>query len=82
MTDTMMVAAHGGTDAMGAAQWDFSTNSNAAGPCPYTLEALQVADATRYPDPTYQRLREQLAEFHDVDVLRILIGASASVLIA
>lgn len=82
MTDTMMVAAHGGTDAMGAAQWDFSTNSNAAGPCPYTLEALQVADATRYPDPTYQRLREQLAEFHDVDVLRIVIGASASELIA
>lgn len=77
-----MQMVHGGPDALGAAPWDFSTNSNAAGPCPYTVETLARADATRYPDPSYQAVREQLADFHGVEAWRVVIGASASELIA
>jgi histidinol-phosphate aminotransferase len=69
---------HGGPDARGAARWDFSTNANAAGPCPFVLEALRQADPTRYPDPGYHRLREQLGAWHGVAPSRILIAASAS----
>ena len=69
---------HGGPDASGAARWDFSTNANAAGPCPHALEALRRADPSRYPDPGYHRLRERLAAWHGVDVSRIVIAASAS----
>ncbi|MDO5654169.1 MAG: aminotransferase class I/II-fold pyridoxal phosphate-dependent enzyme [Brachymonas sp.] len=74
-------AVHGGTDALGVPAWDFSTNSNAAGPCPHTVEALAAADATRYPDPAYTQLREVLAALHGVAVQRIVIGASGSELI-
>ncbi len=69
---------HGGPDAFGTAQFDFSTNSNACGPCPSTLEAIQQADATRYPDASYTALRERLAAFHNVDVQRVVLAASAS----
>ena len=69
---------HGGPDAHGAAQHDFSTNSNACGPCPHTLAAVQQADATRYPDPAYTALRAQLAAFHGVVPSRIVLAASAS----
>ena len=48
---------HGGPDAAGAAQFDFSTNSNACGPCPMAWAAVQAADATRYPDPQYTALK-------------------------
>ena len=69
---------HGGPDAHGAACYDFSTNSNACGPCPATLAAVQQADATRYPDPAYTALRGQLAAFHGVAPERIVLAASAS----
>jgi histidinol-phosphate aminotransferase len=69
---------HGGPDAMGPARWDFSTNVNAAGPCPQAVQALARADATRYPDPGYHALRERLAEWHGVAPQRILPAASAS----
>ena len=69
---------HGGPDAQGAALHDFSTNSNACGPCPHTLTAVQQADATRYPDPAYTALRAQLAAFHGVAPERIVLAASAS----
>ncbi len=52
---------HGGPDALGVPAHDFSTNSNACGPCPAVLAALQQADATRYPDPAYTALRAALA---------------------
>ena len=74
----MVNAVHGGPDARGAAQHDFSTNSNACGPCPHTLAAVQQADATRYPDPTYTALRADLAAFHSVAPERIVLAASAS----
>lgn len=69
---------HGGPDAQGPVLWDFSTNVNAAGPCPQAVQALARADATRYPDPGYHALRQRLAEWHGVDARRILFAASAS----
>ena len=74
----VVATAHGGPDARGAAQYDFSTNSNACGPCPGTLAAVQQADATRYPDPAYTALRARLAAFHGMVPDRIVLAASAS----
>lgn len=69
---------HGGPDAAGAAQFDFSTNSNACEPCPTAWMAVQQADARQYPDASYTELRGQLAALHDVDVQRVVLAASAS----
>ena len=69
---------HGGPDAAGPARWDFSTNANAAGPCPPALHAVQAADATRYPDPAYHALRERLAAWHGVAASRIVVAGSGS----
>jgi histidinol-phosphate aminotransferase len=69
---------HGGVDALGAARFDFSTNSNACGPCPHVVAALKACDATRYPDPAYTALRQQLADFHGVELWRVVLAASAS----
>jgi histidinol-phosphate aminotransferase len=69
---------HGGADALGAPRVDFSTNSNACGPCPQALAAVQAADATLYPDPLYTALRQRLAAFHRVTPERVLLAGSAS----
>lgn len=69
---------HGGPDRFGVAPHDFSTNSNACGPCPQALEAVGRADATRYPDASYTALRALLAAFHQVAPQRIVLAASAS----
>jgi histidinol-phosphate aminotransferase len=69
---------HGGPDGLGVALHDFSTNSNACGPCPAAQAAVQQADATRYPDAGYTALRGQLAAFHQVDEARVLLAGSAS----
>jgi len=69
---------HGGPDGLGVPLHDFSTNSNACGPCPVALAAVQQADATRYPDAGYTALRARLAAFHGVDESRVLLAASAS----
>lgn len=69
---------HGGSDDLGVPAHDFSTNSNACGPCPQALAAVQAADATRYPDPTYAALRQSLANFHGVSDARVLLASSAS----
>ncbi|MES2938657.1 MAG: aminotransferase class I/II-fold pyridoxal phosphate-dependent enzyme [Pseudomonadota bacterium] len=69
---------HGGPDADGAAPFDFSTNTNACGPCPAALAAVRAADATRYPDAAYAALRARLARFHGVDAWRIVPAASGS----
>ena len=69
---------HGGTDTLGAARFDFSTNSNPCGPCPAALQAVVHADASRYPDANYTELRAQLAAFHAVEPWRVLLGGSAS----
>ena len=72
------VPLHGGPDAAGVPVFDFSTNSNACGPCPEALHAVQSADATHYPDPAYTALREGLGAFHGVTPARIVLAASAS----
>ncbi len=69
---------HGGPDAAGPVRWDFSTNINAAGPCPQALQAVAQADVSRYPDPRYTALRERLAAWHGVSPTRVLFAASAS----
>ena len=55
---------HGGTDALGLPAFDFSTNSNACGPCPIARLAVTDADASHYPDASYTALRDKLAAFH------------------
>lgn len=69
---------HGGPDQHGVPRHDFSTNSNACGPCPAALAAVSQADASQYPDAGYTALRQQLAAFHGVDVTRIVLAGSAS----
>ncbi|PIY29672.1 MAG: aminotransferase [Comamonadaceae bacterium CG_4_10_14_3_um_filter_60_42] len=69
---------HGGCDALGAPQHDFSTNSNACSPCPVALAAVQAAAVTQYPDPAYTALSERLAALHGVASERVLLAASAS----
>ena len=69
---------HGGPDEFGVPQHDFSTNSNACGPCPTALAALRAADPTCYPDPSYRALRAALACRHGVDPERVLAAGSAS----
>jgi histidinol-phosphate aminotransferase len=74
----MMPRMHGGPDALGVPRFDFSTNSNACGPCPSAWSAVQQADASHYPDPSYANLRRQLADFNGVHMSRILLAGSAS----
>lgn len=69
---------HGGPDAQGAPRYDFSTNSNACGPCPQAVAAVQAADATRYPDGSYTALRAALADFYAVAPWRVVLAGSAS----
>ena len=74
----MTLRIHGGPDALGVPRFDFSTNSNACGPCPIALAAVQQADVRHYPDASYSQLRQQLAAFHGVDASRVLLAGSAS----
>jgi len=69
---------HGGPDRHGVPRHDFSTNSNACGPCPVAQAAVRQADATQYPDASYTALRQQLADFHGVAVARVVLAGSAS----
>ena len=69
---------HGGTDALGLPAFDFSTNSNACGPCPIARLAVTDADASHYPDASYTALRDKLAAFHGCEAWRIVIAGSAS----
>ena len=69
---------HGGLDAQGVPKHDLSTNANACGPCPLAVRALERADARRYPDPAYTRLRALLGQWHGVAASRIFVAASGS----
>jgi histidinol-phosphate aminotransferase len=72
---------HGGTDSLPEPRYDFSSNANALGPCPWVLAAVRNADVTRYPDPLYTELRDKLASHHQTTPDRIVVGAGASELI-
>ena len=80
MTDKLLPTAriHGGPDGHGVPLYDFSSNSNACGPCLDVLHAVKQADASRYPDASYTALRQQLADFHQVALARVVLAASAS----
>jgi histidinol-phosphate aminotransferase len=78
MTSATIAAVHGGPDALGVPRYDFSTNSNACGPCPQALTAVTACDAARYPDPHYTQLGQQLAAFHGVEPWRVVLAGSAS----
>ena len=73
-----MTRIHGGTDALGTARFDFSSNSNACGPCATVSTLIQQADASVYPDANYTWLREKLAVFHGIPTWRIVLASSAS----
>src|SRR6202035_2863024 len=72
---------HGATDSRPDPRYDFASNANPLGPCPSVLAAVRDADVTRYPDPTYTRLRATLAAHHQTVRERIVVGAGASELI-
>jgi histidinol-phosphate aminotransferase len=72
---------HGGADSLPEPRYDFSSNANALGPCPWVLSAVRNADVTRYPDPLYTELRGKIASFHQTTRDRIVVGAGASELI-
>lgn len=74
----MFESLHGGPDAQGVAPHDFSTNSNACGPCPLAMQAVREADASHYPDPHYTDLRARLAKWHGVAPERIVLAGSGS----
>jgi histidinol-phosphate aminotransferase len=76
-----LLPVHGGTDAGAEPAYDFSSNANCLGPCPWVLDAVRRADVSRYPDPLYTQLRERLAEYHHTTPDRIVVGAGASELI-
>ena len=69
---------HGGPGPGGRARWDFSSNGNAAGPCPVALAAVQAADVCHYPDPGHQAVCQALATLHGVAADRVLVAASGS----
>lgn len=69
---------HGGPDGLGPVRHDFSTNSNACGPCPQAVLEISQCDPASYPDASYSRLREKLAAFHQVSPARVVLAASAS----
>jgi histidinol-phosphate aminotransferase len=72
---------HGGTDSLPDPAYDFSSNANALGPCPWVLAAVRRADVSRYPDPSYTRIRDTIAQFHGTTPDRIVVGAGASELV-
>lgn len=78
MLPVSQVRIHGGTDTLGKPLYDFSTNSNALGPCPDIVKLLRLTDCSSYPDPDYHELRESLALWHGVSAERIVVAASAS----
>jgi len=68
---------HGGPDAGLEIRFDFSTNAHPLGANPRVRSAVEKCDRTRYPDPSYARLRALLGAFHNVVPQRIVVGASA-----
>jgi histidinol-phosphate aminotransferase len=69
---------HGGPDGGPSIHHDFSTNANPLPAPERVLQALARADRSRYPDPHYTSLREQLADFYRVERRRVLVSAGTS----
>jgi len=60
---------------------DFSASTNAYGPPPGVVEAMAMADVTRYPDRHAIALREAIAEREGVSCAEVLVGNGAAQLI-
>ncbi len=62
---------------------DFSASLNPLGPPPRVIEAARRAmdQADRYPEPGCPRLAERIAEYHEVPVNRVIVGAGSTELI-
>lgn len=69
---------HGGPDGLQPIRHDFSTNASPLGPPPELARAIAQADRTRYPDPSYDALRERLADWHGVPRRHVLATAGTS----
>jgi len=78
MVSALNLHVHGGPDDGPPIDWDFSSNANAV-PLPADLLArLLTADRRLYPEPTYARVRQALAQWHGVDAARIVPTAGSS----
>ena len=62
---------------------DFSASLNPLGPPPAAIEAARraVGEAGRYPEPGAPKLTGRLAEFHEVPVDRVIVGAGSTELV-
>lgn len=76
-----MTVEHGGTDAGPRPVVDASTNANPLGPSPAARAAVAECDLAPYPDPTYTRTRQALADHHGADADRVVVGAGATELL-
>lgn len=72
---------HGATDSGSEPELDFSSNAHPMGPCPVSLRALRHHCPSRYPDPSYLRLRRRLGDLHGVDPDQVVPGSGAAELI-
>ncbi len=62
-----------------------NTNENPYGPSPQVIEALQaeLGDTLRlYPDPHALRLKQAIAEYHDVDTAQVFVGNGSDEVLA
>ena len=69
---------HGGPTSRPFTGLDFSVNANPYGPNPVLVQALQDADHTHYPDPTYVEVRARLAVWHDLEPEEVALSVGAS----
>lgn len=72
-------AEHGGSDGGLPVDHDFSTNASPLGPPPALWRAVQAADRQAYPDPSYRRLRRQLADTGDADLVLPTAGGAEGI---
>lgn len=69
---------HGGPDSGPTILHDFSSNANPLGAPDNVVQAIQMADRQRYPDPDYRTLRESLALSLSTQAARVLPTAGSS----
>ena len=62
-----------------------NTNENPYGPSPKVLEAIHlgVSDQLRlYPDPNATKLKQAIADYHDVDIKQVFVGNGSDEVLA
>jgi|DewCreStandDraft_5_1066085.scaffolds.fasta_scaffold03668_6 histidinol-phosphate aminotransferase len=76
-----VLVVHGGPDGGPEPIVDFSTNVHPLGPAPVVARRVRLADARRYPDPAYRRLRARLAAAYGATPEGVAVGAGATELL-